>query len=140
MERDIINPSLITLKDDSRITRAGKFLRKFKIDELPQLFNVIKGDMSLVGPRPEVARWVEQYTAEQQKILDVKPGITSYASIVYRNENELLSKQQDPEKYYFEKILPRKIKLDLKYVENHTLCIDFRIICKTLGKVFFKSP
>jgi len=137
MERDVINLSLVTLKNDSRITMAGRFLRKFKIDELPQLFNVIKGDMSLVGPRPEVPRWVEKYNDEQKRILNFKPGITSYASIIYRNENELLSRQKDPEKYYIEKILPHKIKLDLKYSEHSNLCKDIKIIWRTIKKVIF---
>ena len=117
---------------DTRITRIGYFLRKYKIDELPQLLNVLKGDMSLVGPRPEVRKYVELYTEAQRKVLSVRPGITDYASIEYVNENELLSQAEDPDRVYIEKIMPDKIKLNMKYLENYTLKEYFKIIFLTL--------
>ena len=116
---------------DTRITRIGYFLRKFKIDELPQLWNVVKGDMSLVGPRPEVRKYVEMYTAAQQKVLSVRPGITDYASIEYVNENEMLSQAEDPERTYIEDIMPDKIQLNMKYLEHYTLKEYFKIIFLT---------
>ena len=119
-------------KDDNRITRVGYFLRKTKIDELPQLLNVLKGDMSLVGPRPEVRKYVDLYTEEQRKVLSVRPGITDYASIEYVNENELLSKASDPDRVYIEEVMPDKIKLNMKYLEHYTMQEYFRIIFLTL--------
>lgn len=124
---------LLTIgKDDNRITRVGYFLRKTKIDELPQLLNVLKGDMSLVGPRPEVRKYVDLYTEEQRKVLSVRPGITDYASIEYVNENELLSKANDPDRVYIEEVMPDKIKLNMKYLEHYTMQEYFRIIFLTL--------
>lgn len=124
---------LLTIgKDDNRITRVGNFLRKTKIDELPQLLNVLKGDMSLVGPRPEVRKYVDLYTEEQRKVLSVRPGITDYASIEYVNENELLSKASDPDRVYIEEVMPDKIKLNMKYLEHYTMQEYFRIIFLTL--------
>lgn len=116
---------------DSRITRSGYFIRKTKIDELPQLINVFIGDMSLVGPRPEVRHYVDMWTPEQMHVLDVRPGITDPASIRYRNENELLEKAEDPEKYYAEVIMQDKIKLYLEYVEKHSFWYDLGLIFKT---------
>ena len=116
---------------DSRITRSGYFIRKTKIDELPQLINVFIGDMSLVGPRPEVRHYVDMWTEEQQHVLDVRPGITDPASIRYRNENELLEKAEDPEKYYVEVIMQDKIKLYLEYVEKHSFWYDIKLIFQT---------
>ena len=116
---------------DQRITRIGYFLRKTKMDELPQLLNVLKGEMSLVGPRPEVRKYVELYTEEQRKVLSVRPGITDYASIEYVNENELLSQAEDPERTYIEKVMPDKIKLNMKYLEHYTLTEYFKIIFLT---------
>ena len=121
---------------DARITAIGYFFRKYKIDELPQLFNVLIGDMSLVGPRPEVRKYVEMYSAEQKKVLSVRPGITDYASILYSNENELLSRSEDPEQHYISKVMPAKLKLNLKYIENPGLGADLNIIFKTLGRIF----
>ena len=110
---------LITIgENDARITKTGLFIRKFKIDELPQLFNVLIGDMSLVGPRPEVRKYVDLYTNDQRKVLNVKPGITDYASIEYANENEILGKADDPNKMYIDDIMPAKIELNIKYIEN----------------------
>lgn len=116
---------------DNRITRTGYILRKTKIDELPQLLNVLKGDMSLVGPRPEVKKYTDMYTDEQRKVLSVRPGITDYASIEYVNENELLSKADDPEQMYIEKVMPDKIKLNMKYLEHYTVGEYFKIIFLT---------
>jgi lipopolysaccharide/colanic/teichoic acid biosynthesis glycosyltransferase len=116
---------------DNRITRIGYILRKTKIDELPQLMNVLKGDMSLVGPRPEVRKYTDMYTDEQRKVLCVRPGITDYASIEYVNENELLSKADDPERMYIEKVMPDKIKLNMKYLEHYTVGEYFKIIFLT---------
>ena len=128
--------SLVTIgKRDSRITRAGYFLRKFKLDELPQLFNVFSGEMSLVGPRPEVRHYVNYWTPEQMHVLDIRPGITDPASIKFRNENELLEQVEDPEKYYIEVIMQEKIKLYLEYVENHSFWGDLGIVFKTIQAI-----
>lgn len=113
---------------DSRITRMGYFIRKYKIDELPQLWNVLKGDMSLVGPRPEVKKYVDLYTEEQRRVLSVRPGITDYASIEYVDENEILGKAEDPDRVYVEEIMPAKIKLNMRYIENRSLNEYFKII------------
>ena len=120
---------------DPRITRSGYFIRKYKLDELPQLINVLLGDMSLVGPRPEVRKYVEFYTDEQQKVLSVKPGITDYASIEYMDENEILGKSSDPEKTYIEEIMPEKIKYNMKYIQNKNVSEYFKIIFLTLLKI-----
>ncbi len=121
---------------DQRITRAGRFLRKYKIDELPQLINVLKGDMSMVGPRPEVRKYVDLYTPEQQRVLTVKPGITDRASIEFRNENELLAAATNPESYYIREILPRKLQLNLEYIERQSLALDLKLIFQTVYSVF----
>jgi lipopolysaccharide/colanic/teichoic acid biosynthesis glycosyltransferase len=121
---------------DSRITRSGYFLRKYKLDELPQLINVMIGDMSLVGPRPEVRKYVDLYNDEQKKVLSVRPGITDYASIEYSNENELLARSTDPEKTYIEEVMPAKLKLNAKYIAEQGLITDLKIIFRTIGKVF----
>jgi lipopolysaccharide/colanic/teichoic acid biosynthesis glycosyltransferase len=124
--------SLVTIGGrDPRITRSGYFIRKFKIDELPQLINVLVGDMSLVGPRPEVRHYVNYWTEEQMHILDVRPGITDPASIKFRNENELLAQAEDPEKYYIEVIMQEKIKLYLDYVKKNSLWYDIKLIFQT---------
>lgn len=120
---------------DSRITRSGYFIRKYKLDELPQLLNVLFGDMSLVGPRPEVRKYVDMYNAEQMKVLSVKPGITDYASIEYSNENELLAKSSEPEKTYIEEIMPAKLLLNQKYITEQGLLTDIKIILRTIGKI-----
>ena len=124
--------SLVTIGGrDPRVTRSGYFIRKFKIDELPQLINVFIGDMSLVGPRPEVRHYVDYWTKEQLRVLDVRPGITDPASIKFRNENELLEKAEDPEKYYIEVIMQEKLRLYLEYVENHSFWYDMKLIFQT---------
>jgi lipopolysaccharide/colanic/teichoic acid biosynthesis glycosyltransferase len=124
--------SLVTIGGhDPRVTRSGYFIRKFKFDELPQLINVFVGDMSLVGPRPEVRHYVDYWTQEQMHVLDVRPGITDPASIKFRNENELMEQAEDPEKYYIEVIMQEKIKLYLEYVEKHSFLYDIGLIFKT---------
>ena len=124
--------SLVTIGGhDPRITRSGYFIRKFKLDELPQLINVFLGDMSLVGPRPEVRHYVNYWTPEQMHVLDVRPGITDPASIKFRNENELMEKAEDPERYYIEVIMQEKIKLYLEYVNHHSFWGDIGLIFKT---------
>lgn len=125
----------ITTDGDSRITKVGKFIRKTKIDELPQLFNVLSGKMSFVGPRPEVPRYVELYTEEQRKVLTVKPGITDLASIEYRNENDLLKEAEDSDRKYIEEIMPAKLELNLKYIEKAGFFYDIGLIFKTVFKV-----
>ena len=128
--------SLITIGGrDPRITRSGYLIRKFKLDELPQLINVFVGDMSLVGPRPEVRHYVNFWTPEQMHVLDVRPGITDPASIKFLNENELLEKAEDPEKYYIEVIMQEKIRLYLEYVEKQNLFYDLALIFKTIGVI-----
>jgi lipopolysaccharide/colanic/teichoic acid biosynthesis glycosyltransferase len=121
---------------EKRITNTGYYLRKYKLDELPQLFNVLKGDMSLVGPRPEVRKYVNIYDESQMQILDIRPGVTDIASLVYFNENEILDSVDDPERYYIEKIIPHKIQLNMQYRNNRRLSNYFQIIFKTLFKVF----
>lgn len=124
--------SLVTIGGhDPRVTKSGYFIRKFKFDELPQLINVFVGDMSLVGPRPEVRHYVDYWTPEQMHVLDVRPGITDPASIKFRNENELMEQAEDPEKYYIEVIMQEKIKLYLEYVEKHSFLYDIGLIFKT---------
>ncbi|MBQ5872770.1 MAG: sugar transferase [Bacteroidales bacterium] len=117
---------------DSRITKAGYFIRKYKIDELPQLFNVLKGDMSFVGPRPEVRRYVDLYSKEQMQVLKVAPGITDPASIKYRNENDLLSSANNPEEYYIQYIMPDKLRINIDYINNRTFFKDIKIIFQTI--------
>lgn len=124
----------ITVGKDSRITKIGHILRKYKLDELPQLFNVLKGDMSLVGPRPEVPKYVELYNDKEREVLNVKPGITDFASIEYRDENELLGTVENPEEYYIDVIMKHKLKLNLKYINNNNIFIDIGIIFKTILK------
>ncbi|HRO40770.1 MAG TPA: sugar transferase [Flavobacteriales bacterium] len=121
---------------DPRITGVGYFLRKTKLDELPQLWNVLIGDMSVVGPRPEVPKYVALYTEEQRHVLNVRPGITGMASIDYIDENELLARAADPEKAYVEEVMPAKLALDLRYVRERSFLLDLRIILATVTKVF----
>jgi lipopolysaccharide/colanic/teichoic acid biosynthesis glycosyltransferase len=120
---------------DPRITGVGHFLRRTKMDELPQLLNVLKGDMSLVGPRPEVPKYVALYTPEQRRVLDVRPGITSLASILYINENAILGRSSNPERTYVEEVMPAKLALDLQYVRERNLLLDLRILFRTLGRM-----
>lgn len=124
----------ITIGEDKRITSAGKFLRKYKLDELPQLINVFKGDMSLVGPRPEVPKYVALYSEEQMRVLDVKPGITDIASLRYKDENEILGKVDNPESYYVNVIMKDKLELNLEYIEKNNIFLDIYLIIKTIIK------
>lgn len=124
--------SLVTIGGrDPRITRSGYFIRKYKLDELPQLINVFVGDMSLVGPRPEVRHYVDYWTEEQMHVLDVRPGITDPASIKFRNENELMGQAENPEEYYINVIMQQKIQLYLEYVKNASFLYDLKLIFKT---------
>ena len=128
--------SLVTIGGrDPRVTRSGYWIRKFKLDELPQLINVFIGDMSLVGPRPEVRHYVDYWTPEQMRVLDVRPGITDPASIKFRNENELMEQADDPEKYYIEVIMQEKLKLYLEYVNNHSFWGDIGLIFNTFWAI-----
>jgi lipopolysaccharide/colanic/teichoic acid biosynthesis glycosyltransferase len=120
---------------DPRITRSGYFIRKYKLDEFPQFLNVLKGEMSIVGPRPEVKEFVDLYTNEQRKILNVKPGITDYASLEYFKENELLGLSDDPRKIYVEEIMPAKIQLNMKYIQHPGLLNDIKIMWRTFLKI-----
>lgn len=139
MKPDSDKKGLLTIgARDNRITKIGYLLRKYKLDELPQLLNVIGGSMSLVGPRPEVKKYVDLYTEEQAKVLDVKPGITDYASIEYINENEILDKSSNPEETYIEEVMPAKLELNQIYIKNPGLNQDFKIIYLTVKRIFMK--
>ena len=128
-----------TAEDDPRITKIGRFLRKYKLDELPQLINVLKGEMSVVGPRPQVPWAVELYSEEERKLLSVRPGITDYASIKFRNEGNILKNSSNPDEDYLKKIAPEKIRLGLEYVNNNNMCVDLRIILATIGALLHKG-
>lgn len=125
----------ITVGADSRITKVGKFLRKTKIDELPQLINVLLGQMSFVGPRPEVPHYVELYTDYQRNVLRIKPGITELASIIYKDENEVLAQSDDPEKTYIEEIMPKKVGINMEYIQKMNVFYDIKLIFKTFAAV-----
>jgi len=136
MKVDSDKSGLLTIGGhDSRITKAGYLLRKYKLDELPQLVNVFTGDMSFVGPRPEVSKYVKLYTEQQKKVLEVKPGITDIASIKYRNENELLENSKDPERFYIEEIMPDKIKMNLDYINERSFFKDIKLIFMTFKAI-----
>jgi lipopolysaccharide/colanic/teichoic acid biosynthesis glycosyltransferase len=125
-----------TPDDDPRLTRLGKFLRRYKFDELPQLINVLKGDMSLVGPRPQVQWAVDLYTPEERTVLTVRPGITDYASVHFPNEGEILKGSTNPDQDYMEKIHPKKMRLSLEYVRERSFCVDLKIILQTIAAIF----
>lgn len=127
----------LTVGRDPRITRVGHILRKSKLDELPQLFNVFLGEMSLVGPRPEVPKYVALYTEEQRRVLQVRPGVTDLASIEFRDENDLLENQADPEAFYVSHIMPRKLELNQAYIEKQGLFFDLWVIFKTVHRVVY---
>lgn len=127
---------LLTIGKDQRITGMGRLLRKLKVDELPQLVNVLKGEMSLVGPRPEVPDYVAHYTNEQKEVLNVRPGITDYASIEYLKESQLLGSVDNPEEIYLKQIMPDKLRLNLDYINRQSIRSDFGIIMQTLVKLF----
>jgi lipopolysaccharide/colanic/teichoic acid biosynthesis glycosyltransferase len=126
---------LLTAAGDPRITRIGAWLRSQKLDELPQLFNVIRGEMTMVGPRPEVSKYVDMYTPEQRSVLDLEPGITDRASILFVNESELLAKYDDPERFYIEKIIPAKIRINLQYADRATPLTDLTVMLETVSRV-----
>jgi len=135
MVRDADKKGLLTVGErDNRITKSGYYLRKYKIDEFPQLLNILAGQMSFVGPRPEVRKYVDMYDEEQMKVLEVKPGLTDFASLKYYNENEHLSQFEDPEKEYIEHVMPQKIKLNLEYISKQSFLLDIKIILKTILK------
>lgn len=120
---------------DSRVTKVGYFLRKYKLDEFPQLINILKGEMSVVGPRPEVRKYVQLYNPEQLKVLNAKPGLTDYASLEFSNENEILAKYTNPEKAYIEEVMPKKLALNLKYISEIGFLTDLKLIIKTIFKI-----
>lgn len=124
---------------DPRVTRSGYYIRKYKLDEFPQLINVFIGDMSLVGPRPEVRKYVDMYTPEQMRVLDVRPGITSLASIRYRNENDILAASEDPDKTYIEQVMPDKLAIDIEYVSKASLFTDIKLIFSTFKEILMPS-
>lgn len=139
MRPDSDKKGLITVGGhDPRVTRSGYYIRKYKLDELPQLINVFLGDMSLVGPRPEVRKYVDMYTPEQMRVLDVRPGITSLASIRYRNENDILAKASDPDRAYVTQVMPDKIAIDLEYVPKASLLTDIQLIFMTFKEIIVK--
>ncbi len=139
MRPDSDKKGLITVGGhDPRVTRSGYYIRKYKLDELPQLINVFLGNMSLVGPRPEVRKYVDMYTPEQMRVLDVRPGITSLASIRYRNENDILAKASDPDRAYVTQVMPDKIAIDLEYVPKASLLTDIRLIFMTFKEIIVK--
>lgn len=121
--------------NDSRITRVGGFLRRYKIDEFPQFVNILKGDMSIVGPRPEVRKYVELYSAEQMRVLSVRPGLTDYASIRYVNENEILAKASNPEETYIKEVMQDKLKLNLQYIDKSSIIEDIKIVFQTFKAI-----
>lgn len=123
---------------DPRVTRSGYYIRKYKLDEFPQLINVFRGEMSLVGPRPEVRKYVDMYTTEQMRVLSVRPGITSLASIRYRNENDILAAASDPDRCYIEQVMPDKLAIDLEYVDRASLWNDIKLIFSTFKEILAK--
>ncbi len=140
MYKDADKKGLLTVSSkDNRITKSGYYLRKYKLDELPQFINVLKGDMSIVGPRPEVKKYVDLYNDEQKSVLSVKPGITDLASLKYIDENDILARSDKPEQTYIQKIMPEKLNLNLEYIQKQNLLYDVKIIVKTVFKMFFRQ-
>ncbi len=136
MRKNSDKSGLLTIgAKDGRITKSGYYLRKYKLDEIPQLINILTGEMSFVGPRPEVRKYVDLYNEQQRKVLKVKPGLTDYASIEYFKESEILSSKQNPEKAYIEEIMPAKLDLNLKYIDEKSFFTDLKIILKTIKKI-----
>lgn len=129
--------SLLTVGENNGITTIGKFLRKFRFDEIPQLINIVKGDMSFVGPRPEVPKYTDCYSMKQSEVLTIKPGLTDFASIIYKDEASILNNVSDAETYYIRHIIPRKIRLNMLYIRNMGVCSYFYIIFLTFKKIFF---
>lgn len=126
----------LTVGNDNRVTKVGRFIRRYKLDELPQLINIIKGEMSVVGPRPEVPKYVRMYSPEQLNVLSVLPGLTDYASLAYLDEQKILGEADDPEKKYIEEVMPAKLQLNLDYIADRSLMVDFKLIFKTIFKIF----
>jgi lipopolysaccharide/colanic/teichoic acid biosynthesis glycosyltransferase len=140
MYKDADKKGLLTVSSkDNRITPSGYYLRKFKLDELPQFINVLKGEMSIVGPRPEVKKYVELYNDEQKKVLLVKPGITDEASLKYIDESDVLARSENPEWTYINEVMPEKLKINLQYIKNQNLLYDLKIIFWTAKKMFFRD-
>lgn len=140
MCNDADHGSLLTVGEhDMRITRTGAFLRKYKIDEFPQFLNVLKGEMSIVGPRPEVRKYVEMYTPEQMRVLSVRPGLTDYASIRYVNENAILAESENPEETYIHEIMPDKLALNLQYIDEQSIWVDIKIMFMTLKAIVVRN-
>lgn len=135
MRKDSDKAGLITIGQDPRITKSGAFLRKTKLDELPQLLNIIAGDMSVVGPRPEVRKYVDMYSDEQKKVLTVRPGLTDIASLEYINEQEILGKAEDPNQVYIQEVMPAKLKLNLEYIEKRGFWFDLGLVFKTIARI-----
>lgn len=129
----------LTVGRDARVTRVGRVLRKSKLDELPQLLNVVMGEMSLVGPRPELPKYVALYSLEQRRVLSVRPGVTDLASIAFRDESNLLEGRTDPERFYVEEIMPRKLKLNLEYLARRSLATDLKVIIETIRRTAFRQ-
>lgn len=125
----------LTVGNDNRVTKVGRFIRKYKLDELPQLINILKGEMSVVGPRPEVPKYVNLYSDEQLKVLTVLPGLTDFASIEYLDEQKVLGASNDPEKLYIEEVMPAKLSLNLKYINEKSFLLDIKLIFRTLLKI-----
>ncbi len=125
----------LTVGNDNRVTKVGRFIRKYKLDELPQLINILKGEMSVVGPRPEVPKYVNLYSDEQLKVLTVLPGLTDFASIEYLDEQKVLGASNDPEKLYIEEVMPSKLSLNLKYINEKSFLLDIKLIFRTLLKI-----
>lgn len=139
MKVDSDKKGLLTIGGrDPRVTKSGYFIRKYKLDEFPQLLNVMNGSMSLVGPRPEVRKYVDLYSQEQLKVLSVQPGITDYASIKYRNENDILAKSNNPEKVYIEEIMPEKLQLNQQYINQVSIFTDVKLILLTIKTIITK--
>ncbi len=139
MKKNADKKGLLTVgSNDNRITQIGYYLRKLKIDELPQFINVLKGEMSVVGPRPEVKKYVDLYTNEQKLVLSIKPGITDYASLKYIDENDILSQSENPEKTYINKVMPEKLSINLEYIHHYNFWSDIKIIAQTFLKMFFR--
>jgi len=137
MQKDSERSGFLTIgAKDRRITKSGYYLRKYKLDEIPQLINILSGEMSFVGPRPEVRKYVDLYDEQQMKVLEVKPGLTDYASIEYFKESEILSSKPEPERAYINEIMPAKLNLNLKYIDEKSFFTDLKIILKTIKKVF----
>lgn len=135
MRPDSDKAGQLTVGNDARVTKVGRFIRRFKLDEVPQLLNILKGDMSVVGPRPEVPKYVNMYSDEQLKVLEVLPGLTDYASIEYLDEQEVLGASDNPEETYIKEVMPAKLKLNLQYIQDRGFWLDIRLIFRTIGKI-----